>query len=177
MRTRVGYAGGSTPSPTYQTIGDHSEALQVDFDPAVLSYRDLLEEFFATHNPCARAYSRQYRSAIFVHDAAQRRAAEELAARVAGERGRPVTTALEDVKGFTLAEDDHQKYRLRSEPAVLAELQALYPGRAEFLTSTAVTRANAFLAGDAPEQRVRADLPRMGLSAAARARVEQYALR
>lgn len=73
-------------------------------------------------------------------------------------------TAIEDFTGFTLAEDYHQKYRLRGVAAVEREFEALFPTRDAFLGSTAVTRANAFLAGYGTTQQRRDEVPRLGLS-------------
>ena len=94
VRTRVGYTGGDEDSPTYRDLGDHSEAIQVDFDPEVVSYGELIEVFWESHNPCARPWSTQYKSAVFVHDEEQRRLAEETAAEIAAERGQPVRTEI-----------------------------------------------------------------------------------
>lgn len=164
LRTRVGYAGGTTSSPTYQSIGDHSEALQIDFDPELISYEELLAEFFSSHNPCRVAFSQQYRSAIFPHGEAQARAAEEASRRAAVERGSQVVTDIEPFTGFTLAEDYHQKYRLRFDKALMAAFGEVYPTMEELLGSTAVTRANAFIAGHGDERLIAEDLPRMGLT-------------
>lgn len=168
LRTRVGYAGGTTIAPTYRSIGDHAEAIEIDFDPTVISYEDLLAQFFGHHNSCAEAWSKQYRSAIFPHDETQRELADRAARGVAQSRGRSVQTAIEDFTSFTLAEDYHQKYRLRREPAILAEFEALFPTREAFLGSTAVTRANAFLGGEGTRELISRDLPRLGLSDSAR---------
>jgi len=55
VRTRVGYAGGTTEGPTYKMIGDHTETIEIDYDPAVISYRELLEIFFDSHNPYSQS--------------------------------------------------------------------------------------------------------------------------
>ena len=157
-------------APTYQSIGDHSEAIQIDFDPEVITYAELLEEFFSSHNPCRASFSVQYRSAIFPHDEAQTRAARAAALDVARMRGEPLVTDIEPFSGFTLAEDYHQKYRLRSERAVLAEFEALFPTMGELLESTAVTRANAFAGGHGKEL-LEQDLPRLGLTEKTAARL------
>ena len=170
----MGYAGGTTPDPTYQSIGDHSEALQIDFDPAVISY-ELLAEFFASHNPCRAPFMRQYRSAIFPTGADQARAAAAAGEQEAAERGESLATDIEPFMSFTLAEDYHQKYRLRAQREVLAEYAALFPTTEAFLGSAAVTRANAFLGGYGSEALVQRDLPRLGLSDGASAIVERQA--
>jgi len=75
VRTRVGYTGGDKPNPTYHNIGDHAESVDIDYDPEVTDYENLLDIFWKNHNPTS-FYSRQYMSAIFYHDAAQKEAAE-----------------------------------------------------------------------------------------------------
>ena len=87
LRTRVGYTGGEVSNPTYRNHGNHAEAIEVVFDPNVLSYRALLEFFFQIHDPSTR--NRQgndvgtsYRSAIFYLSDEQRRVAEKTIADV-----------------------------------------------------------------------------------------------
>lgn len=67
IRTRVGYAGGSKENPTYYSLGDHSETIQIDYDPTQISYGQLLEVFWNSHNPTYEPWSRQYMSIIFYH--------------------------------------------------------------------------------------------------------------
>ena len=75
IRTRVGYAGGETRNPTYSHIGDHTETVQVDYDPRRITYEDLLVIFWESHSPRERAWGRQYMNAVFFHDEKQRLAA------------------------------------------------------------------------------------------------------
>jgi len=171
VRTRVGYTGGEKVDPTYRALGDHTEAFEVDFDPEVLSYAELLELFWKSHNPCARPWSRQYRSAVFYHDETQRKLAEESAARIASERGAPVQTLIEQVDRFYLAEDYHQKYRLRRHVDLAGELLEIYPALEDFVNSTAATRLNGYLAGYGSRADLERDLPRLGLSEDAQARL------
>lgn len=110
MRTRVGYAGGTTPAPTYRAMGDHTEALQVDFDPALLSYEELLDVIWAEHDPSAPPRSVQYRSVILTEGPEQARAAEASRERLAARMGRAVLTPIEALGTFTRAEDYHQQY-------------------------------------------------------------------
>lgn len=77
----VGYSGGSTPSPTYKSIGDHSEAIRLEYDPSVLSYEDILRMFWDQHRPMPGSRA-QYRSAIFTHNEDQRRLATKLQAEI-----------------------------------------------------------------------------------------------
>jgi methionine-S-sulfoxide reductase len=173
LRTRVGYAGGTTPSPTYHSIGDHAEAIDIDFDPAVLSFAELVDVFYRSHNPCRDGFSTQYRSAVFPRTKAQREAAEETATRVGEAAGKPVKTGIEDFTGFTLAEDYHQKYRLRRIDKTLADFEERFPTTEAFLGSVAVTRANAFAGGYGRTDQRRDEISRMGLSGPAQAALEQ----
>jgi peptide-methionine (S)-S-oxide reductase len=166
--TRVGYAGGQRPAPTYHDLGDHSESVEVGYDPARIAYATLLTEFFAAHVPDeGEPWSHQYRSAIFVRDAAERDQAE-VARRIAARRlGRPVSTAIEDAGTFWAAEDYHQKYQLRSSPAVWAALTRAYPDLDALVHSTAAARLNAWVGGyGTPTDR---EIDAIGLPADARA--------
>jgi peptide methionine sulfoxide reductase msrA/msrB len=120
--TEVGYAGGSSASPTYDQVKTgrtgHAEAVRVIFDPKQLSYADLLEHwFFKMHDPTTKDrqgndVGSQYRSAIFFTTDEQRRVAEEVKARVdqAGKWKRPLVTEIVQAGPFTAAEDYHQDY-------------------------------------------------------------------
>jgi peptide-methionine (S)-S-oxide reductase len=109
VKTRVGYSGGTTFAPTYHRLGDHTETIQIDYDPAMISYAELLDVFFRNHTPTHPSHSVQYRSAIFYRTEDERRAAEEAVARMEAAVGR-VHTAIEPFRVFHLAEDYHQKY-------------------------------------------------------------------
>ncbi|WP_435364370.1 peptide-methionine (S)-S-oxide reductase MsrA [Haloarchaeobius sp. DYHT-AS-18] len=145
VRTRVGYAGGSTPSPTYRDLGDHTEVVQVDYNPTATSYRDLLDWFFQAHNPRANSPIRQYDNLVLWHDEAQREAVEAAVAEREARRGR-LTTRAEPLDSFTVAEHYHQKYRLRSAPAVFDALAATY-NDAAIRESTVAARLNGLVAG------------------------------
>ena len=116
-----GYAGGHVVNPTYREVcnGDtgHAEVVQVHFDPNVVSYRDLLNVFFAIHDPTTlnrqgADVGTQYRSAIFYHDDEQKRIAEELIKELNGQDiwGRPIVTQVEKLDKFYMGEDYHQEY-------------------------------------------------------------------
>ena len=114
-----GYIGGSVPDPTYKQVCSgstgHAEAIQVTYDPALLSYGDLLDIHFATHDPTqlnrqGNDIGTQYRSAIFPLDEVQRAAAVEGIARAQAERGAPVVTTIEGPATWYPAEDYHQEY-------------------------------------------------------------------
>jgi peptide-methionine (S)-S-oxide reductase len=116
-RTRVGYTGGDVPHATYRHHGTHAEAIEILFDPAVLSYRSLLEFFFQIHDPSTK--DRQgndrgasYRSAIYYTSQAQKATAEDTIRDVDASGLWPgkVVTELEPAGDFWEAEAEHQDY-------------------------------------------------------------------
>jgi peptide-methionine (S)-S-oxide reductase len=118
-RTTAGYTGGSLDRPSYQDVctdrTGHAEAVLVEYDPARLSYEDLLSTFWAGHdatqlNRQGPDIGTQYRSAIFFHDEAQERAARESQERVQSGLDRPVVTQIVKAETFWPAEDYHQRY-------------------------------------------------------------------
>jgi peptide-methionine (S)-S-oxide reductase len=119
LSVESGYMGGRRPNPTYQQVctgvTGHIEVVQVTFDPAVISFRDLLEVFFAIHDPTTtdrqgNDVGEQYRSVIFYHSDEQRATAEELMKEVAGEYSGPIVTEVRPAEAFWKAEDYHQEY-------------------------------------------------------------------
>lgn len=109
VKTRVGYCGGDKAHPSYRSIGDHSEAVQVDYDYDVLHYEDVLELFWENHEPSVEM-SRQYASKIFYASEGQRRSAEASKAKREQLLGRPVFTTIEPLRKFHKAERYHQHY-------------------------------------------------------------------
>ncbi len=114
-----GYMGGTTPNPTYEQVcggrTGHAEVARLRFDPAVASYRDILEVFFATHDPTTlnrqgNDVGTQYRSVIFTHSEEQRRTAEEIIGELQGEFRDPIVTEVRPAAEFYPAEDYHRRY-------------------------------------------------------------------
>jgi peptide-methionine (S)-S-oxide reductase len=114
-----GYCGGHVEDPTYEEVCSgstgHAEAVQVTYDPAVIAYADLLEVFFALHDPTTADrqgpdVGSQYRSAIFYHDDDQRATAEAVIDDVAGAYDDPIVTELAPLETFYEAEPHHQNY-------------------------------------------------------------------
>jgi peptide-methionine (S)-S-oxide reductase len=121
-----GYMGGRNPNPAYQEVctgrTGHVEVTRIAFDVEVLSYSDLLDVFFAIHDPTSRDRQGndagpQYRSVIFYHDEGQRATAEETIGRLdaGGALRRPIVTEVRPASAFYRAEDYHQEY-FRSNP-------------------------------------------------------------
>ncbi len=116
-----GYSGGNIPNPTYEEVSTgttgHAESCQVVFDPSKISYDELLEVFWKTHDPTTlnrqgNDVGTQYRSVIFYHTPEQKEKAEHYKAELdtSGAFNKPIVTAIEPYKNFYSAEDYHQKY-------------------------------------------------------------------
>lgn len=114
-----GYIGGDVPNPSYEAVctgtTGHAEAIRIGFDADIIGYDDLLDVFFATHDPTqlnrqGNDIGTQYRSAIFPHDAAQEEAAKAAIARAAADWPQPIVTSIEPVAPWYPAEDYHQQY-------------------------------------------------------------------
>lgn len=119
--TTVGYTGGTKENPTYKDVctgtTGHAEAVEVEFDPAQVSYRELVAAFFQNHNPTTLNrqgpdVGAQYRSAIFYHDAEQEAEAREAIAALEKARifNRPIVTEVKPAAPFYRAEEYHQQY-------------------------------------------------------------------
>lgn len=120
-KVESGYAGGHVPNPTYRQVTTgktgHAEVVQLTYDPAVVSFRELLEVFFTIHDPTTlnrqgADVGPQYRSAIFYHDEAQRQVAEEVIREMeaAAIWDNPIVTEVSPLEAFYRAEDYHQEY-------------------------------------------------------------------
>jgi peptide-methionine (S)-S-oxide reductase len=120
-KVESGYAGGGGAAPNYRQVctgtTGHAEVVQVTFDPAVISYREILEIFFAIHDPTTlnrqgADAGTQYRSAIFYHSAAQKQIAEQVIAELGAAHvwERPIVTEVTAAPTFYKAEDYHQGY-------------------------------------------------------------------
>lgn len=175
MRTRVGYCGGTEDHPTYRRIGDHSETVEIDYDPRVLRYEDLLDVFFASHDPAWPAYSVQYRSAVFYRTDEERIAAEAAVERRRADVG-PVFTSVEPFARFWRAEAYHQKYRLRQHHRIHEEFAVMLDDDDRFVDSTAVARVNGWLDGCGAPEQIERELPLTGLDTEARSEVMAYAM-
>ena len=160
----MGYTGGTRENPTYHALGDHSETVQLDYDPAVITYEELLSVFFAGHDATQRVGSRQYMSAVFYHDGAQERLARETKAALEKTLGKTVHTEILPASTFYMAEDYHQKYGLQGDRLVLDEYGRMYPDFWDIVDSTSATRANAYLYGYGNAEQLRRELDRLGLS-------------
>lgn len=146
--------------PTYHDLADHTEVFQIDFDPAKLSYEELLRQIWA-HRRSRGGHGRQYMEAVFCMDVEQEATARRLG----------ISAPIVSGARFYLAEDYHQKYYLRHDRTLSADL-ADYPPRA-LVESTVAARLNGYVAGAGTLAQLHDELPRLGLSAAAATHLER----
>ena len=171
-RTRVGYAGGTLEDPTYHRLGDHTEVFQIDYDPEVLSYGDILEIFWSSHNPAAKSWSRQYRAVILFHNESQEEAARDSKKTAEQQLGTKIQTAIEPLDRFYLAEDYHQKYYLQNVEELALEIKAYYPDIMDLVESTVAARLNGIAGGYGDPELLERELDSYGLSERGRAIVQ-----
>lgn len=148
LRTRVGYAGGSKEKPTYRMMGDHTEAVSIDYDPMVISYEQLLGYFWNAHRCERNNSSRQYMNAVFYQNDKQKKIAEASRAKQAQRLAiavADVKTEILPVNAFTYAENYHQKYYLSRHRDIRDFLSETYPNSKSLADSTVATRLNAYL--------------------------------
>ncbi|MBI2193685.1 MAG: peptide-methionine (S)-S-oxide reductase [Planctomycetes bacterium] len=166
LRTCVGYSGGTRDQPTYHSLGDHSEAIRIEYDPSRMTYEKLLEVFWSSHNPCWGGGSRQYRSAIFYHSEEQKKLALAAKKREESKRERTVHTEIAAAGPFYPAEDYHQKYLLQQNDSLMGVFREFCPRTGEFVASTAAARVNGFLGGHVQAEALEKEIEGWGLTMA-----------
>lgn len=117
LKTRVGYAGGTTKNPNYHNLGDHTETVEISFDPGVISFEELVRHFWKQHNPTVKEVT-QYKSVIFYHNKEQKKAAEKSREEMQKNLSREIVTEIRKAGTFYEAEEYHQKYLQKGEGRV-----------------------------------------------------------
>jgi len=140
----VGYAGGTKDRPSYYSLGDHTETVDLDYDPEVTSYDKLLNIFWNNHNPTVKC-SRQYMSVIFYHDEEQKSKALSTFEEAQKKTGGKITTKILPFEKFYDAEDYHQKYLLQQHPWMLTAM-GVNPGE-DLIKSHVAARINGYIGG------------------------------
>ncbi len=171
MRTRVGYAGGTSANPTYRQLGDHSETIQIDYNLSKVSYQVLLDIFWEGNNPTWPSASPQYASIIFYHNAEQKELAQASKKEQAAQCDCQIHTEIVPFDEFYLAEDYHQKFRLKQSTVFTNQFNAIYPDHADLVDSTAAARVNGYLGGYGTLADLQAEIDKLGLSPAAQDRL------
>ncbi len=109
IKTRVGYAGGTKKNPSYYNLGDHTETIEITFDPKIISFEELLKHFWKEHDPTEQQVT-QYKSAIFYQNEEQKKLAEKSKKEMEKKLGRKIVTEIKKAGTFYQAEEYHQKY-------------------------------------------------------------------
>jgi peptide-methionine (S)-S-oxide reductase len=148
----------------YTNLGDHSETLQIDYDPSKISYKDLMDIFWSSHDPTTRSWSRQYRAAIFYHNDSQKKLALETSAHLQATLTGKIMTDIIPFTEFFLAEEYHQKHALQHSYEYLQEFKAMYPLFQDIISSTAAARINGYLGGYGTLDNLQEELHSYGLS-------------
>ena len=146
VRTRVGYAGGEKHDPTYRALGDHTEVVQVEFEPARIEFAEVLDVALREHDLRRQTAKRQYQNILFTDGDDQRETIEE--AIEAGPFDRETAeTRIEPLERFYPAEGYHQKYNLRSHAALLEQFEEAGYDDTDIRESPAAAKLNAHVTG------------------------------
>lgn len=151
-------------APSYRKMGDHTETLQVDYDPSRISYSQLLDIFWQSHQPERHSWSRQYMHAVFYYDENQRLQAEASKIALAEKIGDKVETKVLPLRSFTMAEDYHQKYLLKSHAELKGEVERIYSSHQDLIDSTAAARLNGYVGGHGNKDQLSREIARLGLN-------------
>ena len=182
-RTRVGYTGGKKANPSYYSLGNHTEAFQIDFDPIQISFERLLEIFWDSHNPTRGAWSTQYKAALWVHNEQQAKLAEASKEQIATEKtgkwfNRKIHTEILPVETFYLAEDYHHKYLLQNTPRLWGDILEIYrDNMMGWINSTAAARLNGYVGGYATMAQMEEEINSLGLSSTGQAELRKIVSR
>ncbi|CAA0819329.1 Peptide methionine sulfoxide reductase A5 [Striga hermonthica] len=150
IRTSAGYAGGSRPSPEYRSLGDHAECVQIEYDPRIISYKQLLDVFWTSHDSRqvfgqGPDVGNQYRSIIFTNGTEESRfAAISKEREQTRSRNSVITTQIQQLETFYPAESEHQKFELKQNPFLLQLIGNL--PEEELQRSTLATKLNGYAA-------------------------------
>ncbi|WP_256758384.1 peptide-methionine (S)-S-oxide reductase MsrA [Cohnella sp. WQ 127256] len=165
LRTRVGYAGGTTSHPTYRKMGDHSEVVEVDFDADLISYGELLTVFWNNHNPInINGYKgRQYQSLLLYRNEEQEETIHRMKKRMELDKG-SLETEIVPYTEFHIAEPRHQKYYVKRFPNAIGKLSTLYPSEEELMNATLAARLNGLAKGFANLEHIQREIHQWPIS-------------
>lgn len=150
-------------APTYTTIGDHTETIQIDYDPSRISYSQLLDIFWQSHQPKRGSWSLQYMNAVFYHDADQQFQAEASKVTLEKKISHKVKSKVVPLRSFTMAEEYHQKYLLKRHDELVDDLLRIYPNHRDLVDSTAAARLNGYAGGYGNKNQLSREIESLGL--------------
>lgn len=174
MRTRTGYAGGRSTNPNYQDVGFHSEVIEVDYDPSLITYEALVSHFFESHNATSKPYYQRIKSLVFYRDEAEKEIAQKIIEQqkqIAVQKGLLVYTELKPYEVLYLAEPEHQLKALKAEVSLHSELLEMFGNESNLQNSILGSKLNGFLYGFGSHSEIESILSQSGLSEASKSRV------
>lgn len=147
ISTVVGYAGGTSPDPTYHKIADYTETVEITFDPTITSLEELLQIFWQNHDATKNRFykERQYISLLVFQNQQQEQIARKIKNSEEERQGKEIKTEFQLTTSFYPAEDYHQKYSLRRFKQATEKIQALFLDEEAFIRSTIAARLNGFI--------------------------------
>ncbi|MHB9924920.1 peptide-methionine (S)-S-oxide reductase [Clostridium botulinum] len=147
VKTYVGYTGGNTLFPTYNSIGDHLETLEVHYDSSKIDFQNLLTIFEKNHNYTVRPNLLQYYSAIFYNNENEKELCLDWKKNKKEELKTEVLTKISPIEKFYYAEFYHQKYYVQLEPVIMSNLRSKFSTGNDLISSPLCHKLNAYLAG------------------------------
>ncbi|AJD29535.1 MULTISPECIES: peptide-methionine (S)-S-oxide reductase [Clostridium] len=147
IKTYVGYTGGSTLFPTYNSIGDHLETVEIYYDSSKIAFEDLLMVFEKNHNYTTRANLLQYNSAILYNNENEKELCLNWKKSREDELTKEVSTKISPIEKFYYAEFYHQKYYVQLEPVIMSNLRSKFSTGNDLISSPLCHKLNAYLAG------------------------------
>ncbi|WP_103030111.1 peptide-methionine (S)-S-oxide reductase [Salinibacter altiplanensis] len=163
VRTTVGFAGGQVSDPTYATIGDHTEAVRIEYAPARLRYAGLLDRFWTVFDPALTPAKRRYQPLLAPQNERQAQRARASRADAIGRDERAGRVEIVDGGEFSAAALRHQKHTLRRYEDVTGALRARLPSERAFARSPAAALAAGYVGGYRSPARLADDQARLGL--------------
>ncbi len=150
-------------------MGDHTESVQIDFDPKKISFSKIMDLFWEDHIPWDRSWSKQYQAAVYYHTDSQRAVIEQKQKALEQIHNKKVATIIEPVHTFYIAEDYHQKYYLQNTSILLREFESYFNYFSDFNDSPSVAKVNGLVSGKGNQEDLDRFLPSLALSDSAQA--------
>ena len=173
LRTRVGYSGGKSTNPSYKVVDLHTEVVEIDYDPDLISYGQLIDIFFASHNETLRPYDQRVKSLIFYRNPEEYEIAKEKlqAIRDKTPEKESVFTELKAFEVFYLAEPEHQNRSLKLETSLYGEVKQIFGSEDKIMLSILASKLNGFVYGYGTIEKAQELLEVSGLSQASKDRL------
>lgn len=160
-------------NPTYHSLGNHTEAIEIDFAPDEISFEEILAMIWSSHNPIGAVRSSQYKSAIWYATDCQKDLILSSIQLLTQKYQRTPTTEVLPLETFFVAEDYHQKYVLQRHDTIMKKFKMYYPDFRDFIDSTAAARLNGFAYGFGSDQLFQQEQDRYGLTSEELSRVRK----